>query len=320
MFYLTVANFVSLTADKTLTGNIDIATAQGYTFPSMLGGYLKIETGVTLTLDAASSISNDSLIVVDGTLIFDGTHSGDGFIYPKSGVLKRNTSAGLIPVGIASDYPSTDNFYAPITLNSNTSGDVLSVSLSDIFSYEANAECYDKSVNIEWKISEAVSGGNDGTITLQWPLQKEGSTFDRNNNLKVANYEGSNTMPTSLLDVSVTGSDPYSVNFNTPAAFGTTGTRLIVGNEEAFSIYTKFTENTDKLDVFPTIANRVLNFTSGKLVNGYEIYSLAGKQIAKAQLNSRIGEIHLSNIPCGTYILKLYQENKISIVKFEIMK
>jgi hypothetical protein len=186
---LTINNNAGATANNAVTVDGDLTFVDG---KLTLGGN-------TLTLGTFGSIIGAS---VTNYIVTNST-----------GVLRINSvgaSDVLFPVGTAASY-------APVTINNaGTTDDFLVRAKSTYLNPPLNGN----HVNIFWDINEAVEGGSDATLTLQWNSSDESGTFNRNSDLHIGRFDGTTWvgMPATL-----GGTDPYTATasgFNTFSEFG----------------------------------------------------------------------------------------------------
>ena len=142
-------------------GKIDLS--DGYLY---LGNYDLTLNG---TATSPSSASSNSFIVTNGT-----------------GSMKATCGNITFPVGSS----GSTSHYTPVTINNSGTSDVYSIRICDNAS--SNGSCGGSAltsgvVNKTWQISEAVSGGSNVALTLQWNAANEGSSFTRNSSM-IAHY------------------------------------------------------------------------------------------------------------------------------------
>ncbi len=299
------------TQSITLSGNGSLVQGTG----SVLSINNNVEINSDLTLPGTVNIAAGKMATIStGKMVQVATLSGSGYFKTNGTGVLKHLSSGAFLVG-------TDLGSAPITFASNTSADIISVNLQGALSAAANDITLSRTVGLEWVVKEAVDGGNDGTITLQWALANEGATFDRTTDVKVAMYEGLSSLPASITDATVSGSGPYTVTFNAPASFTTGGSRFVVGNADAFTVYTKINSNAVKeFSLFPTFASTEVNFKSPCNVNGYTVYDISGRTVFNSKVNKNAGTINVSNLNKGVYMVKFETEDGLKVAKFKVVK
>lgn len=193
---------------------------------------LTINNSNNVTL--ASSASTTTLTFTSGNLLlgpnnltvgsFVGAGSSNHVVTSGTGFLKMATVGSgnaIYPIG-----PSTTS-YTPVTSTNNTSSDILGVNVRNTITNATvdNEKC----VKLEWLANESIPGGNDGNITFTWNATDQGSTFNPAQPVFFGAWDGSKY---NLQEVTVSGSDPYSVTIASPATYPPFP--VILGNAEAF--------------------------------------------------------------------------------------
>ncbi|MES1214000.1 MAG: T9SS type A sorting domain-containing protein, partial [Bacteroidota bacterium] len=156
------------------------------------------------------SIGNNNLTIGNsGTITGAGTSSY--IIATGSGTLNQQVTAGTsksFPVGLTAAYSpatialtagsTTDNFSLRMLAGAYTNGSTSGGAVT------ANA------VNATWLISEAVPGGSNATVTLQWPTSLELSGFNRVFS-RLDHFSGG-VWDYGSSDIAASGSNPYTVS------------------------------------------------------------------------------------------------------------
>ncbi|MES2774959.1 MAG: MBG domain-containing protein [Bacteroidota bacterium] len=115
--------------------------------------------------------------------------------------------------------------YSPVILNNSGSADEFGVRVQDGFNGAGPVSYPDKAVNLLWDISEAVIGGSNAAVTLQWNGPGHGTDFNINGSHEMGHYIGGVWVASPTM---INGSGPYSAmasgftNFS-PFAVGMTG-------------------------------------------------------------------------------------------------
>ncbi|MBI4648723.1 MAG: fibronectin type III domain-containing protein [Bacteroidia bacterium] len=207
-------------ATNTVTLDADVTMKQYYystgysstltTSETALQGELYLTNGklilgdYDITLENTVTINQNAVPVTNSFIVTNGTNNSTaGKVILNNRVTATNHN---IPIG-----PATTD-YNPLTFN--YTGTV------DNFSYRVEAGIdpgisnTSDFVNRTWFISEDVATGTDASITFQWNLAHENSTFDRTT-LNVYHHNGSEwqdftTIANSSLTGSAGGTDPYT--------------------------------------------------------------------------------------------------------------
>ena len=66
---------------------------------------------------------------------------------------------------------------------------------------------------------------------------------------------------------------------------------------------------------YPNPAKNVLNFSSDSNVSDVAIFSLLGQKVLETKVNSNEGQINVSNLASGNYIVQATTENGIETFK-----
>ncbi len=176
----------------------------------------------TVQLSSAATI-NHTLNLTSGTLVLGNydltissaagiTGAGNGsYIVPTgSGLLKQQVagnSSKLFPVG-------TSAAYTPLTIGLSllSTTDVFSVSmLPAVYAHGTSGAVNNANiVNATWLVNEAVAGGSNATLTVQWPSSLELTGFNRSFS-RLAHYTGG-TWDYGSVNIIASGSDPYSIS------------------------------------------------------------------------------------------------------------
>lgn len=292
---------------------IDINNDVVFDADVQIAGVLNIAAGKTLTIASGRTLTNEGVIVANGTLIMNGTCTGAGYVQTLgSGKVTSAVNGDMVfPVG------TTTN--CPLSFVGNTSNDVVSVAVGSALTYEHNGNTSDLAVNLEWTTNEVVSGGNVGSISLQWAATQEGASFDNTTDVKVGVYSGSASAFDALIDVTVTGSDPYVVTFSCPASL--VNKRFVVGNADAFAIITASPsiEIVSGISVYPTNASSKITVETSSDISNYNIYDLTGKLMLSGILKSSREDIDLLSLNKGVYFIQVMNQNNTSVKKFKVV-
>ncbi|GAB4094070.1 T9SS type A sorting domain-containing protein [Flaviaesturariibacter terrae] len=165
-----------------------------------VGGTLALSTG-KVTLGAYS------LTVSSGSI--SGATSAKYIVAGAAGALVQPIAASTsrsYPVGTTNDYiPATIAFAAGST------ADNISVRVKDLayVAGESGSLKMNSAVNATWVIDEAVAGGSNATVTLQWPATLELTGFTRSTT-RLAHFGGS-TWDYGTVALSASGSNPYTL-------------------------------------------------------------------------------------------------------------
>ena len=172
-------------------GKIDLS--DGYLY---LGNYNLTLNG---TATSPTSATSASFIVTNGT-----------------GSMSAVCGNITFPLGSS----GSTSHYTPVTINNSGTSDTYSVRICDNAS--SSGACGGTAltsgvVNKTWQISEAVSGGSNVALTLQWNAANEGTSFTRTSSM-ISHYYNSawNAEQTAT---AASGSGPYSLSVSGLTSF-----------------------------------------------------------------------------------------------------
>ena len=176
-------NVGSLFVNNTSSAGVSLNTSL------TVAGYLSLVKGKVFLGNNALSVSNTSNASVNSYVVTNG-----------SGALTiRNVGSApvLFPVG-------TGNYYNPASITNAGVADDFTMSVSNTVTNAASITPY---INAQWNISEAVPGGSNVTLILQWTGAQENAGFNRGQS-GIVHFNGSiwNGKPGTL-----SGSDPYTL-------------------------------------------------------------------------------------------------------------
>jgi hypothetical protein len=207
---------------STFTGNINnlsLNNSQGLTTNQNLTvtNVLTLSNGV---IDLGASNLNMASNTING---------GSATSYVRTsgaGVLKRNVSnsAVVFPVG--------NSAYNPATLTNNGTSDEFSLRVYDYVSstgVEGGVPTSGQAVNRTWMVSEALTGGSNVTLNLQWNAGEEVNGFVYNPGLMNVNHHNGSIW--EELGATAQGDAPYFVETSgissfSPFTIGKTGSPL----------------------------------------------------------------------------------------------
>jgi hypothetical protein len=188
---------------------------------TLAGGNLTVNGAFTLTAGTLTLGSNN--LVIGSSATVSGGSATSYVATNGAGVLTRQAVGATdvaFPVGTATTYN-------PVTINNAGTADDFSVNVKS--SFDNPPVDVNKVVNRQWAVSEAVLGGSNATVVLQWGSADEGSSFNRAGSVTLGRYNGSLWEEYSA---SVSGTDPY-----TATASGITNfSPFAVGNGGALPI------------------------------------------------------------------------------------
>jgi hypothetical protein len=173
-----------------------------------LGAGLTVNNVLTFT-NGKISLGAYDLTLINTGLAVSGATAVRYVIADGAGRLTQAVANGgtrVYPVGTATDYmPAT------IVLTAGSVTDNISIRVKDkaYAQGETGAEVIANAVRATWVLSEAVIGGSNATVTLQWPLVTEMTGFNRTFS-RLAQYNSFWNYGPS--DIAASGADPYTVS------------------------------------------------------------------------------------------------------------
>jgi hypothetical protein len=273
-----------LTANTAITGTL-----------TLTNGHITLGTN-SLALGAGSTGSIASHIITDGS----------GVVIVKA-LAASNTR--VVPVAVNA------SSYNPVMIVANaghTTDDITVRVIQGVFLNGSSGTLFtDKSVDKTWLIDEAVAGGSNVNIILQWTASQELSRFDRNLCYVTQNIGG---IWLSATATPATGTDPF------------TQTRT---NVTAFSPFAVQTQPVPRpsTGIYPnpvaTVLNVVTPLTFGDQVT-ISIYDMAGRIVLKqfVLLNTGLNQtaINVEKLSAGVYTIKATMTNGTVLVHTKFVK
>lgn len=272
-------------------------------------------------------------IVVNGTLYLTGGNitlgnynliaadvsGGSAYSYVLTngtGGLKRYVGSDnySFPVGF------TDS-YTPVVLNNSGDPDTFIVKVKNAFDH---ATVTNEVVNKQWSITEAVPGGSNVTVTLQWNAGDENPLFNRDNQVYLGRYNGTLWENSSADYTDLLGGGVYTASASGYSA-GTlfivenddpepvelaTFTSNIIGRDISLNWTTKTEKNSNKFDIERSllIANsdpswiNIGSVRASDLSNSTKKYSFNDKNLQPGKYHYRLkmvdnnGSFQYSNV------------------------
>ena len=74
-------------------------------------------------------------------------------------------------------------------------------------------------------------------------------------------------------------------------------------------------DKTNSINIYPNPTNNLLFIRSDQAIKSVSLYDISGKQILNKQLNSSIGQLDITRLKNGVYILHLLDEYQNSSIK-----
>jgi hypothetical protein len=195
-----------------------------------------LNNAVPITVNNASGVALENSMVLSGALTLtagkiylgnnslsvsslSGGSSSSYIVTDSAGMLSRyvDASAVVFPIGVPSSYN-------PVTITNTGTADTLRVRVQPFSSSVPDTSAI---VNRQWFVSEAVSGGSNVTLQLQWNSGEQASAFNPSGNIFIGRDSSSHW---SLSSAVVGGSDPYTATVSNIQEFSD----FVVGDSAGF--------------------------------------------------------------------------------------
>jgi hypothetical protein len=271
---------------------------------ALTGGHIQLRDGTSLRIGANGNITGASAVSYIKTL-------GTGWL--------RRTSSGsgplLFPIG-------TETSYNPVRISNAGTPDEFWVSVKAAFDNPLNDPR--RALNRQWNIAEAVPGGSNATIALQWNAADQGELFNPASSVFILAHDGSRWLRNSA---SVTGSGPYVAN----AGGFTQLNKFTVANENA----TPVRENETAPVAFalqqnypnPFNPSTEIRFSVEKTERAtLDVFDMLGQHVATLfDGTAESGKLQVvrfdaAGLSSGTYFYRLASGNKTAMRKLVLMK
>jgi hypothetical protein len=198
-------------------------------------GRLTINNSAGVTLNRSISLS-DSLFLLSGKITIGNNNiviaaSGGADAGSSASYIVTNGTGTLIQKGVGSAdriFPvGTATSYNPVIINNAGVSDTFAVRVQSTFDFPPNNPLL--VVNRQWTITEAVPGGSNATISLQWNVSDQASGFNPANPVYIGRHDGTYWLQTLA---SVLGVGPYLATASGFTSFSPFG----VGNVDALPV------------------------------------------------------------------------------------
>jgi Leucine-rich repeat (LRR) protein len=323
---------VTIPADKTVfvASNTEIANVTVNGNVSLIGGNLTLLGSSSINNGAKINLNNNNLILknsnvsaarrgkaVSSNKKFKTNSTTQPLTGNETSFVKTNgtgkvifeqlTDAVTLPIGM--DYVDDTNqtvteYYNPITLKNTGTVDDFSVNLKHgVTETYTNGDTFgttpltEKAVDATWFISEAVAGGSNLEITLQWDPAQELPAFDRGTT-RMGHFNGTSwDKLTGILN----GSGPYTFTANSITSLSP----FSILNDVTLGTNTNFISNAI-ISVYPNPAKNSVNIDlSGLDKATVEVSDINGRQLFTQKLNATSNTVNIENLAAGIYAFKI---------------
>jgi PKD repeat protein len=273
------------------TGNYDDDEDFTMTFMPGAAGAKIIVDFESFDVEYQSSCTYDWLKIYDGestSANLIGTYCGTD----SPGMIEATNNAGAITFDFHSDYSQTKAGWK--ALISCTSPPLLPV---------ANFEADDTHIVMGETVQFTdLTSNNPTTWAWMFPGGTPASSSLQN---PVVKYEESGVFDVTLVVQNEFGSDTKSIE-----GYITVDSTIGI---------TELLENG--LSVFPNpLTGEILNVQSESLIEKIELFDYSGKKVLQKNLNSKAAGINMQGLNKGIYILKVYSETGLSVLKVSMVK
>jgi hypothetical protein len=301
-------------------GNINFRGTTPQSMPAFTTINVTMNGGGGLVLNANTTI-NGTLTLTNGNITL-GTNNlslAAGSTGSVASHIITNSSGNVIVKALAASDTRTvpvavdANGYNPVVIAANTAhttDDITVRVLQGVFINGSSGALFtDKIVDRTWIIDEAVAGGSNVNITLQWGASQELTGFDRTKCYVTQNI---NAAWVTAAAITANGSDPFTQTKTNVTAFS------------PFAVQTQPIPRPST-GIFPNPVSALLNIVI-ELQNAepviLSVYDAAGRLVKQESRNLSSGlnltNINVTNLSGGTYILKVStgKSQKFMIAKF----
>ncbi len=294
-------------------GNLGFRGSAAQSIPSfttinvLMNGTGGVLSGGNSSITGVLTLTNGNFTLGSNNLSLSNSSTGSAvshIITNGTGVVQvpglAASTARLVPV--APDATS----YNPVLLTANathvTDNFTVSVQPGVYVSGSGPGPYYpDFVVNRQWTINEAVAGGSNVNVTLQWKGSEELTGFDRSR-CYVMQYSGGAWLTGSA--TAATGTDPYTQTRTGVTSFSPFAVKTTPIPRPATGIY----PNPARTDL-----NVVLDLPNAGPVT-FSIYDAIGRLVRKTQVNLSSGlsqtTLNVRFLSLGLYTLKVSTANK----------
>ncbi len=314
-----------------------MVTFSGSGNSSLVGGTVVQDLTVWKTAGAVVEMAND--VRVNGTLALISGNirlSGDGnLIVGGAGEITGGVDYSYVitagngrlvreAVGSTSTYfpVGTDAAFNPVTMINTGVPDIFSVGVKPVLSVPVSNP--QRVVNSEWHISEAIPGGSDVTVNLQWNVSEHGASFNPVEPVFTFCYNGSLW---ASIPAAVTGTNPYTGTASGLTQFD----KFIIGNNGATSVAGTGDrpEGFALYQNYPNPFNPSTEIKFSVEVTGratLELYTMLGQKVATLfDGTAEAGQYHMirvgaSGLASGMYLYKLESGPRTDLKKMLLLK
>lgn len=284
-----------LTDDAKLPSSLNVEIdGTAYTNDLQVSSPVNLTNGIlnvsgNVTLGSKIILNNSNLNLKGSQSKITGADTSNYIVTNgNSKVVVENLDAArgsvALPIGTA-------NNYSPATISNSGVSDYFAVSVS-----EGISNTTAPSVNATWDISEGVSGGSNSTVSFGWNQSQEKTGFQRNT-ASVAHFKNGQWIAEN--SGSVSGNNPYVISATGITSFSP----FSVMN---FGTLGQINFSKNKMTVYPNPTSDTLTFSQETAE--IQIYDISGKLM---RTFTNTAKIRINDLPAGTYIIRMKDQNGI---------
>ncbi|HEY6505062.1 MAG TPA: immunoglobulin domain-containing protein [Chitinophagaceae bacterium] len=300
-------NFRATASQSMPAFTVNNATMNG-TGGVVLGGNATINGTLTLT-NGHITLGNNNLSLAAGSTGSVASHiitNGNGHV-----IMRALAASDTRTVPVAVNATS----YNPVVIAANaahTTDDIRIRIIQGVFVNGSSGALFaDKTIDKTWIIDEAVTGGSNVNITLQWSAAQELPRFER---IKCYVTQNINSVWQSLTATAANGTDPFTQTRNN------------------VTVFSPFTVQTQPVPVpsegiYPNPVTTILNIVTNRPTDDQLtilIYNAAGQlvyqQITPVGAGINQTSINVEKLSAGTYMIKVLSKRRLRMVLTKFVK
>ena len=105
----------------------------------------------------------------------------------------------------------------------------------------------------------------------------------------------------------------YTIGFNVYSAINQN--LLFLDNIVIEEVLSSSSFDDNSFTAYPNPVKDVLNLSSAQNISDVAVYNLLGQQVLLLNLNANKGQVNMSSLASGTYLVKVNTENGVNTIK-----
>lgn len=105
----------------------------------------------------------------------------------------------------------------------------------------------------------------------------------------------------------------YTIGFNVYSAINQN--QLFLDNIVIEEVLSSSSFDDNSFTAYPNPVKDVLNLSSAQNISDVAVYNLLGQQVLLLNLNANKGQVNMSSLASGTYLVKVNTENGVNTIK-----